>query len=429
MDIIPIGVPLDLPASLSFLKIILVISFLLHIIFINFMIGGTFWAVFYRMLRKEDPFWERLARDMANTVTVNKSIAVVIGVAPLLAISLTYIHFFYSANNITAPLWLSIIWLVALAFLSLYIYKYTWDSQKYSINFKLFWGLLAFAIFLFIPFIFLANINLMLYPDQWKNIYNFWGSIWVPNAIPRYLHFINASFAITGFFAYGYFHFKGKDKPDDEQYYTRAQRLGLKWGLYATALQMIFGVLNYVTLPMIADSNLVLVLIILAVIFAGIAMYLVSLNLFTDKQINPYAIFATIFITLIFMATMRHVVRENALKEPMKIVANKTELYQTRLASFMKTYSPTGEIQITGETVFQDVCMACHAIDRKVVGPPMTYAIEKYKGDPEAMRAFVSNPKKINPDYPIMPKPPASQKEIDLVVDYLLNLEVGQNEE
>ncbi|MBD3290502.1 hypothetical protein GF337_16985 [candidate division KSB1 bacterium] len=428
MDIIPISVPLDLPASLSLLKFVLVITFLLHILFINFMIGGTFWAVFFRMLRKEDPFYDRLAKDMISTVTVNKSIAVVVGVAPLLTISLAYIHFFYSANNITAPLWLSVIWLVALAFLALYVYKYTWDSQKYSINFKYFWGLLAFAIFLFVPFIFLTNINTMLYPDQWKNVYNFWDTIWVPNVIPRYLHFMNASFAVTGFFAYGYFHFRGKNKPEDANYYNRAKRLGLKWAFVATVLQMIFGVLNYVTLPMNSDSNLVLILIIIAVIFAGIATYFVSLNLFADKQINPYFIFTSIFVTLILMATLRHFVRENALKEPMKIVANKTEQYQANLASFMKTYSPTGEVTITGESVFEEVCMACHAIDRAIVGPPMTYAIEKYRGNPEAMKEFVSDPQKIDPEYPVMPPPPISQKEVDLVVDYLLSLEVGQNE-
>jgi cytochrome c len=175
------------------------------------MIGGTFWAVFMRMLGNEDSFWKRVAKDIGNTVTVNKSIAVVLGVAPLLAISLAYTNFFYSANNITAPVWLSIIWLVALAFIALYIYKYTWDSEKYSMRFKYFWGILACAIFAFVPLIFLSNINLMLFPDQWKNIYNFWQAIWVPNVIPRYLHFMNASFAITGFFAYGYFYYKGSD--------------------------------------------------------------------------------------------------------------------------------------------------------------------------------------------------------------------------
>ena len=132
MDILPVSIPLDLPEPLWFLKFALIVFFLIHILLINFMIGGTFWTVFFRMLGKEDPFWSRVAREMGNTVTVNKSLAVVLGVAPLLAISLVYTNFFYSANNITSTLWLLLIWLVALAFLSLYIYKYTWDSEKHS---------------------------------------------------------------------------------------------------------------------------------------------------------------------------------------------------------------------------------------------------------------------------------------------------------
>jgi len=428
MDILPIDLPLNLPAAAWFLKFILISFFLLHILFINFMIGGAFWTVLLRMLGKEDPFWAKVARDIGNTVTVHKSLAVVLGIAPLLAISLVYTQFFYSANNITAPLWLSIIWLVPTAFISLYIYKYTWDSPKYSMRFKYFWGLLAVAIFSFVPFIFLSNINLMLYPDQWKNVYNFWQAIWVPNVFPRYLHFMNASFAITGFFAYGYFSYIGRKKPDEAAYYDRAKKLGMKWALYATMLQLIFGVLNYGTLPMIADSTLVLVLIICAVIFAGIAIYLLALNLYTDKKIPPISIFVTIFVVVSFMVTMRHFVRENALKEPKKIVANKTALYQARLASFMKTYSPTGEVKVTGESIFQEVCTACHALDKKVVGPPMQYAINKYRNDKEAMIAFVNNPKKINPDFPVMPKPPISENEVNMVVDYLLKLEVGKNE-
>ena len=429
MDIIPIDLPLDLPAPLWFLKFALVAFFLLHILFINFMIGGTVWTVFLRMLSKEDPFWGRVARDIGNTVTVNKSLAVVLGVAPLLAISLVYTQFFYSSNNITAPLWLSIIWLVPIAFIALYIYKYTWDSPTYSMRFKYFWGLLAVAIFAFVPFIFLANINLMLYPDQWKNVYNFWQAIWVPNVIPRYLHFMNASFAISGFFAYGYFHFKGKNKPEDKTYYARAKRLGMKWALYATTLQMIFGVLNYVTLPMVADSTMVLVLIVCSVIFAGIVVYLLSLNLYADKNVHHLWIFTAILIVVSLMATMRHVVRENALKEPNKILANKTAIYQAKFASFMKTYSPSGEIKVSGVTIFQEVCTACHAIDKKLVGPPMQYAIDKYRDDREAMITFVNNPKKINKDYPVMPKPPISTAEVAMVVDYLLNLEVGKHEQ
>jgi len=380
------------------------------------------------MLGKEDPFWSRVAREMGNTVTVNKSLAVVIGVAPLLAISLVYTNFFYSANNITSTLWLWLIWLVTLAFVSLYIYKYTWESEKYSAKFKYFWGILAFSIFMFVPLIFLSNINLMLYPDQWKNIYNFWQALWVPNVIPRYLHFINASFALTGFFAFAYFHYKGKRHPDHAAYYTRAKRLGMKWALFASLLQLIFGVLNYGTLPQVADSKLVMILIMVAVVFAGGVVYLLALNLYTQKKTPPILTLALILVVVILMATMRHVVRENALREPKKMMANKTVLYRTKLAAFMNTYSPTGEIQVTGEMIFQEVCTACHALDKKVVGPPMLYAIDKYKNSRDEMINFVNKPRKINPDYPAMPKPPISEKEVDLVVDYLLKLEVIKNE-
>ncbi len=429
MDLIPIDFPLALPASIFFLKFVLVSLFIIHILLVNAMIGGAFGSVFLRMLGGEDPFWSRLARDLLDTVTVNKSMAVVLGVGPLLAINLAYTRFFYPANNITAPYWLSIIWLVALAFLSLYVYKYTWDSQRYGMGFKYFWGILGCGILALVPLIFLTNINLMLYPDQWKNVAGFLDALWLPNVLPRYLHFMNASFAITGFFVYGYFHFKGKGAGGDAAYFSRASRLGMKWALVATLLQTIFGTFNYATLPAAADSPLVLLLICAAISFAGLAVFLLLLNLYTDKRAGPYSIFVVILVVVGVMASMRHVVRENALDIPEAIALRKTTTYREKLALFMESYSPDGTSKRTGESVFREVCTACHAIDKRIVGPPMQYAIDKYRDSSDEMIEFISSPRKVDEDYPVMPKPPVTDREIEMVVGYLLGLGTESNGE
>ena len=121
MNLIGKDILLSLPAPVSFLKGLLVVSFLLHIVFVNFMLGGTFFGVVYRLIGrlKNDNFYDRFAREIVMTTTVTKSMAVVLGVAPLLSISLAYTKFFYAANGITAPYWLSVIWLVTAAFLLL----------------------------------------------------------------------------------------------------------------------------------------------------------------------------------------------------------------------------------------------------------------------------------------------------------------------
>ena len=129
---IPIDIPLPLPAPLGVLKLLLVITFIVHILFVGLMVGGAYWSVIFKFMSRlpgrEDPFYDRLARETLSTVTVNKSIAVVLGVAPLLLIALAYTRYWYTANMITVGAFLSIVWLVILAFWLLYAYKYTWDS-------------------------------------------------------------------------------------------------------------------------------------------------------------------------------------------------------------------------------------------------------------------------------------------------------------
>jgi hypothetical protein len=54
--------------------------------------------------------------------------------------------------------------------------------------------------FLLIPFVFLSNINLMLFPEHWTEVKGFLSSLKIGNVFPRYFHFFAASNAATGLF-------------------------------------------------------------------------------------------------------------------------------------------------------------------------------------------------------------------------------------
>ncbi|HXK61813.1 MAG TPA: cytochrome C, partial [Acidobacteriota bacterium] len=86
-SLVPKDVLLPLPAPVWLLTALLLISFLLHILFVNLMVGGSILVLWteIRGLRKKE--WDRVSHRIAETVTVNKSLAVVLGVAPLLTIS------------------------------------------------------------------------------------------------------------------------------------------------------------------------------------------------------------------------------------------------------------------------------------------------------------------------------------------------------
>ena len=103
--------PLPLPEWL--LVALLVFSFLLHILFVNLMLGGALVAFWLEWRGRREPALDALAHEIARTVTVNKSLAVVLGVAPLLSINVLYTVFFYSANALTGRAWISVVPLVA----------------------------------------------------------------------------------------------------------------------------------------------------------------------------------------------------------------------------------------------------------------------------------------------------------------------------
>ncbi len=420
---IPIDIPLPLPAPEGVLKLLLVVTFIVHIFFVGIMVGGAYWSVIFKLLAKlpgkEDPFYERLARETLSTVTVNKSIAVVLGVAPLLLIGLTYTRYWYTANMITVKAYLSIVWLVILAFWLLYAYKYTWDRLAERPRIHLALGIGGCAIFSIVPLIFLANVNLMLLPFKWESTRGFLDALLLPNVLPRYLHFMVAVCAMIGFFAAVYFWYVGRKT--DDPFYERAQRIGLKWALAATLMQGVFGTLVFVTLPAGAYSKTLLIHLGIAITLA--ALVCVALIRALQKTSGARIITACVLLAAIalLMSVSRHIVRENLLREPHMIAEQRTRQYQADLASFLAIYSSEdGEAQ-TGAGLFRQYCTACHTRGRRLVGPPLEHMMEKYADKREDMIAYVTSPVKIDPDFPRMPKPMADEAEIERIVDYILS--------
>ena len=201
---VPRDVPLPLPLDEKVLKAVIIAAFLLHLLFVNLMVGGSILTFLYELIGLRRSKYDVLAQRIAATVTVNKSVAVVLGVGPLLMISLAYTVQWYAANSLTSYAWLMVIPLVTIAFLLTYVHKYTWRSwnagKRKAAHVAV--GAGSLLLFLVIPFIFLANINVMTFPDRWSNIHGTVSAFLAGNgnAIGRYLHFLAASVAVTSLF-------------------------------------------------------------------------------------------------------------------------------------------------------------------------------------------------------------------------------------
>jgi cytochrome c len=80
-----------------------------------------------------------------------------------------------------------------------------------------------------------------------------------------------------------------------------------------------------------------------------------------------------------------------------------------------------------GKQIYTTRCTACHAIDRRVVGPPYQAVVPKYANDLAKLTDFIQNPVKVDPDYPAMPDQGLRAAEAKSVAAYLLNEITGQN--
>ncbi|MCP5105086.1 MAG: cytochrome c, partial [bacterium] len=73
-----------------------------------------------------------------------------------------------------------------------------------------------------------------------------------------------------------------------------------------------------------------------------------------------------------------------------------------------------------GEQVYQEVCTACHAFDKVVLGPAHDKTLPKYLNNPEGLVEFLKNPTKVDPAFPAMPNPGLTSFKIKSVVKFLM---------
>jgi cytochrome c len=429
---IPRDFLLPLPASPLDLQVAIVLLFLAHLLFVNLMVGGSILTLVYEVRGRRRPELDRLAQKIAGTVTVNKSLAVVLGVGPLLVMNALYALWFYTANSLTGRAWIMIVPLVVAAFLLLYIHKYSWQTLADRKGLHIAIGAAGTLLLLLVPFIFLANINLMLFPDRWLEVRGFLSTVLLPNVVPRCLHFVLASVAVTALFLAGWLCRRGFDfeaaLPGLDRCETRRELLTAAFG--GTALQLLAGPLVLMTLPPNGFSWLLLGNLALAVALGVAALVWLWREAAEHGPLTSryWGIVVLLGCTVGLMVFVRHLYREEALAPHRALVAAHTEAFhaaslgaEMRLAAGMPRIGGAEVVASPGERTFRSICMACHAVDERRVGPPLTEIVGIYEGNPEGLIAWVKKPGKKRPGFPEMPPISMQDDQYRAVADYILD--------
>lgn len=413
---IPKDIPLSLPLPEWLLVTLLVVSFLLHIVFIQLMVGGsivTLWAQIKGLKNKE---YDTFAHEIAKTITVNKSMAVVLGIAPLLSINTLYTIYFYSANALTGFAWIMIIPLVIVAFLLTYLHKYSWKALENNKMVHVSIMALAVLIFLFIPLIFLANVNLMMFPEKWGTIQGFLSAMTLPNVFPRYFEFLGACIAVTGIFIVWY---NGRKSYAVSTIYSvfkvvDLKRLGYRITILGLGLQLFFGIIVLFTLPSKGISFELIGIMVVAGVLLALALWFCYKTLInTDEYINLHfkKIVFSMLAFLILYGGSRQLYRHHSLEKHQSLVAANTKEFQRLSKEARENPVAESELEIDpslgevakGAAIFQANCAGCHKQNEKLVGPPMTEMVSIYEKNEQGLRDWVRKPGKKRADYPQMP--------------------------
>lgn len=434
---VPKDIPLELPLPEWLLIVLIIVSFLAHIVFVNLMLGGSLLTLWGQIKGLKDKDYDTFAHEVAKTITVNKSIAVVLGVAPLLCINTLYTIYFYSANALTGLMWILIIPLVTIAFLLTYLHKFTWERLENNKPLHIAIMALSVALFLFIPLIFLVNVNLMLFPEKWQSIQGFLSALTLPNVLPRYFHFLLSSLAITGLFVVWYN--KRSSYPVEEiyQHFTRyrLKKIGYNLALGASVAQFLIGPIVLITLPAKGYSYTLLLTISIGVVLAFFAirwMWKAVTGPKEEMDQNFGKIVLILSITVLFMGSGRHIYRATALEPHQKLMAKKTKEFEklSEEARFelanKKPEETSGENQgefAKGKDLFQKKCSSCHKEKEKLVGPPMTEMVSIYSENKDGLKKWIKAPGKKRADYPQMPSfGSLSDEELDELANYVLSI-------
>ncbi len=180
----------SIPVHWLWFEVLLIFTFFIHMILMNFLLGGSLLTVW-------DLIRGKLEKRASGSIPTLIALTVNFGVPPLLFVQLLYGHLFYSSSVMLAVPWIVVIPVLILAYYGAYIFvKKSEKAPGWSRG-----ALVVTSLFLlYIAFIFVNNNALAIRPGRWGLYFENPGgrnlNLGEPTLWPRYLHFVLSALAI-----------------------------------------------------------------------------------------------------------------------------------------------------------------------------------------------------------------------------------------
>jgi cytochrome c len=425
---------------IQLLHYMLLIVLFLFVPFVSIVFGGTLLSVIYKKKagRENDKFYLRLAKEIAEITTINKSVGFILGIVPLITATLIYAQLLHNSQitNLNYLVLALVFVVVSLVFIYSYryslsfnrifnslsrfnlsdqnivedVYKLSEESQRISNKAGIF-GI----IFLFIGlWFFVTALTIPSIYSAW-HINNFIGGLFSWKVLSRFIFYLLFALTLTGgMILFTFLEDEKKKRIKEEEYSFFVKQKIIRVTFYSAIFIPLFLLISLFGLPKDSLTGTVFTYAIISLVLLFFGYHF--LYLLTREIKGTTA--ALLFFTLIF-SIAAFIIGDQ------KAMAASTKFHSAALsAEFDKYFAELkGEgktVQINATEIYQVKCGACHSWDKKIVGPAHKDVVPKYVGKEAELVAFIRNPVKVNPDYPPMPNPGLKPNEAEAVAKYLL---------
>jgi hypothetical protein len=305
-----------LPAPAMLLDHLLGLVFIVHVIFMNFVAAAPFVVAWYLLVKGERG--RQRARWLVSVMPVAFTLAINFGVACLLFVQALFSQRFFTANVILGSTWLAVIGLLLAAFYGTYIAKRQTESDRLSPRIGGVMALVVGGLVWSIGLIMICNYFISTSSSDWMMLRDHPSAV-LSNLtfIPRALHFLIGSFAVTGFWMIGIAWWKQR-RGNDQVDVAKFRQQGIALATAATAIQIVIGIWYVLWLPQETWDRLLSGSFVSIVWMSGVAAGLLMLACLVIANFSPrselWVKSATglMIFTLFGMASGRDLVRLTA---------------------------------------------------------------------------------------------------------------------
>ncbi len=235
-----IPTPDAIPVPWGWFKFFLILTFVLHLLLMNLMLGGGLLALTRRLRGAASPA-EARGLPTLIALTIN------LGVPPLLFVQVLFGQFLYTSSVLMAIGWILVIPILIAAYYAAYGFVHDRPGRGLGTL----WLSISTLLMLFVGFMLSNNMTLMLRPERWGVYFAQPGGTYLnlsePTLIPRYLHFVLASVAIAGLGRAVFHRLADRRGGAGSEAEIRG---GLRIFGWSTLVQMGIGLVFWMVLPM-----------------------------------------------------------------------------------------------------------------------------------------------------------------------------------